>query len=90
MKNIHGKRLEHYIVEIMIDENCTFAQAMDIVFSEQNIDTNSVFDLVEFLEEHLETLDDVSEFMDIYTGKSKDFILILESINFDDLYKKWK
>lgn len=67
--------LEEYLVEIMIDENCTLSHALRIVFDEVGVDTNSVFDMVDFLEERLPSLDSVNDLMMVYTGQSPDYRL---------------
>lgn len=66
---------EHRIIIIMIDENCTFSEAMLIDFKMHNIDISSVFDLVDYLEEQLGCLDKVQHMMDIYNGKLPDMKL---------------
>lgn len=66
---------ERVLIEIMIDESCTLREALDVAFSSHGVDTNNVFDLVDFLEEQLYDLDKVQTMMLIYTGRSPDFQL---------------
>lgn len=66
---------EKKIILIMIDEKCTFSEAMLIDFEANNLDTSSVFDLTDYLEEQLPTLDQVEYMMDIYVGRKPDMKL---------------
>jgi hypothetical protein len=66
---------EKYLIEIMIDEKCTMAEALDLAFSDHGVDTDSVFDMVDFLEEQVYDLDKVQAMMMIYTGQITDFQL---------------
>lgn len=66
---------EKRIILIMIDEKCTFSEAMLIDFETNNLDTSSVFDLTDYLEEQLPTLDQVEYMMDIYVGRKPDMKL---------------
>jgi hypothetical protein len=66
---------EKQVIEIMIDENCTFVEAMHIIFDIHCIDTTSVIHLVEFLEERVDSLDTVGYYMDLWTGREKDMTL---------------
>jgi hypothetical protein len=73
-------RLDNFqkrIIEIMLDENCTLAEALQISFLEADIDIDSVFDIVDFLEERISSLDDVQLLMQIYTGQTEDYKLDL-------------
>ncbi len=71
-------RLEQQIVEMMISEDCTLVGAMDIIFMLCDVDTDSVYDIVDFLEERLPDLDTVSYFMEIYSGNEPDVDLKLD------------
>lgn len=66
---------EKELIDIMVDEKCTMSEALGYAFSLYNVDTNSVFDLVDFLEERVHDLDKVQMMMMIYTGKIPDFQL---------------
>lgn len=66
---------EKRIILIMIDEVCTFSEAMLIDFESHNVNTSSVFDLVEFLENQLGSLDKVEYMMDVYVGRKPDMKL---------------
>jgi hypothetical protein len=66
---------EKELIDIMVDEKCTMSQALGYAFSAYNVDTNSVFDLVDFLEERVYDLDKVQAMMMIYTGRIQDFQL---------------
>lgn len=66
---------EKQLVEIMISESCTFNQALKIVFDVHEVDTTSVFDLVDFLEDRVEDLNTVGYYMNIWTGRENDLIL---------------
>lgn len=66
---------EKELINIMVDEKCTMSEALGYAFSLYNVDTNSVFDLVDFLEEQLYDLDKVQAMMMIYTGQMPDLQL---------------
>ena len=66
---------EKRIIVIMIDEKCSFLNAMYIDFETNNVDMSSVFDIVDYLESQLETLDQVEYMMDIFVGRSPDMEL---------------
>lgn len=66
---------EKVIIEVMIDEGCSLAAAMEIVFDMNGINKKSVVDTVEYLEEQLKDLDKVEWFMDIYVGRKPNMIL---------------
>lgn len=66
---------EKRIILIMIDEKCTFSEAMLIDFENNNLDTSSVFDLTDYLETQLQTLDQVEYMMDVYVGRKPDMKL---------------
>jgi len=66
---------EKTLIEIMIDERCSLAEAMRIIFDMKGVDKKSVVDTVEYLEEQLEDLDKVEWFMDIYVGRKPNMIL---------------
>lgn len=69
---IVDKSIESYeerIIVVMIDEDCTFSDAMLIDFESNNVDTSSVFEIVQYLEDRLSNLDKVEYMMDIYVGR---------------------
>jgi len=66
---------EKELISIMVDERCSMSEALGRAFSAYNVDTKSVFDLVDFLEERLYDLDKVQMMMAIYTGRIPDFSL---------------
>lgn len=68
---------EKQLIEIMIDESCTFAEAMDIIFDMNGVDKGSVIDTVDFLESQVDSLDNVSYYMKVWTGREKDMMLKL-------------
>ena len=59
---------EQELIVIMIDEDCTFREAMNIDFDMRMIDKKSVIDLVEYLESRTDNLDTVEYYMKIWTG----------------------
>lgn len=66
---------EQKLVEIMIDENCTLAAALEIDFDQNTVDKESVIGIVDYLEEMLTDLDKVELLMDIYTRRAPDMYL---------------
>jgi hypothetical protein len=81
---LHSDQLPEFekeLIGIMIDEQCTLSQALDYAFSTYNVDTNSVFDLVDFLEERVYDLDKVQMLMMIYTSQTSDFQLVVGIID---------
>lgn len=74
-KSVKITEYEKVIIEVMIDEGCSLATAMEIVFDMNGIDKKSVVDTVEYLEEQLKDLDKVEWFMDIYVGRKPNMIL---------------
>lgn len=66
---------EKTIVEIMMDEKCTLADAIDIDLYEHGIDKKSVIDVVDYLETQLKDLNKVNLLMGIYTGRYPDMRL---------------
>ncbi len=66
---------ERDIIEVMITETCTMSEALDILFKTYEVDTKSVIDLVDFLEEMLYDLDKVQMMMEVYTEQVADFYL---------------
>lgn len=69
---------EKRIIEIMIDENCSFRESMRIDFDSNGVDVNSVFDLVDYLESKVKSLDSVAYLMGVYTGSNPDMKLKVE------------
>jgi site-specific recombinase len=74
-KSVKITEYEKVIIEVMIDECCSLATAMEIVFDMNGVDKKSVVDTVEYLEEQLKDLDKVEWFMDIYVGRKPNMIL---------------
>ena len=66
---------EQKLVEIMIDENCTLATALEIDFDQNTVDKESVIDIVDYLEEMMTDLNKVELLMDIYTRRAPDMYL---------------
>jgi hypothetical protein len=66
---------EQHIIKIMMYDKCTLSQAMLLDFEMNMLDVESVFDLVDYLEEKLGKLDKVSFYMGVYTGRINDFYL---------------
>ena len=66
---------EKGIVEIMVNEQCTLASALDIDFDAHFVDKESVIDMVDYLEERLKDLNKVNLLMNIYTGRYPDMKL---------------
>jgi hypothetical protein len=67
---------EKELVETMILENCTMQEALVNLFSLYRVDTESVIDLVDFLEYMVYDLDKVQYLMQIYTGQVPDMQLV--------------
>lgn len=72
---------EKQLIGIMIEEKCSFVQAMDIVFDMNGVDKRSVIDLVDFLEDRLPDLNAVEYYMNIWTGVENDMILTKDDEN---------
>lgn len=66
---------EKNLVEIMSQHNLSMREALLRMFVLNGIDTNSVFSLVDFLEEMLYDLNKVQFFMMVYTGQISDIEL---------------
>ena len=67
---------EKGIIEIMVDLKCSLGEALDVDFDMHEVDTNSVIDMVDYLEKRLDSdLDKVNLLMQVYTGKIPDFEL---------------
>lgn len=77
---------EKDLIEIMIVEYCSMSEALDILFKTYEVDTNSVIDLVDFLEEMLHDLDKVQIMMEVYTEYVPD--IYLRKISYDEKEKK--
>ena len=63
---------EKQLLEIMINDNSTLSEAIYIDLMSNNIDTDSVFDVVDHLEEKLQDLNKVEYYMAVYTGNLPD------------------
>jgi sulfur relay (sulfurtransferase) DsrF/TusC family protein len=59
----------------MVVTRCTLREALEIIFAAHDIDDTNVFDMVDFLEEHVYDLNKVQVMMMIYTGQTTDFQL---------------
>lgn len=67
---------EQSIVEIMMDLDCTLSEALDVDFDLNGVDTNSVLDIVDYLESKLnQNMYKVNLLMQIYTQSGYDFKL---------------
>lgn len=66
---------ERGIVEIMVTENCTLLDALDIDFDAHQVDKSSVIGLVDYLENRLKDLNKVNLIMGVYTGRYPDMRL---------------
>lgn len=66
---------EQKLVEIMIDENCTLAAALEIDFDQKMVDKESVIGMVDYLEEMMTDLNKVELLMNIYTRRAPDMYL---------------
>ena len=66
---------EKEIINIMLDNNCTLSQALQIDFDMNLVDTDSVIGMVDYLELKFQDLNKVAFYMDVYTGRSTDFHL---------------
>lgn len=66
---------EKKIIMIMADEKCTFSEALMMDFEDNLLDTSSVIGLVDYLEEQVETLDQVEYIMNIFVGNVPDLEL---------------
>jgi len=75
MKTEKLRDYEKNIVEIMIMEDCSFREAMEIIFDMNEVDKNSVFSLVDFLEDELVDLHTVEYYMKIWTSDANDMVL---------------
>lgn len=66
---------EQEIVEIMMYTNCTLAEAIDADLYGNGVDTQSVIDIVDYMESKLKDLNKVNLLMGIYTGRYPDMRL---------------
>jgi arginine/lysine/ornithine decarboxylase len=66
---------EKFLVNLMIIEECSLQQALDLSFCIYGVDRSSVFDLVDFLETMVHDLNIVHMLMNVYTGQVNDFDL---------------
>lgn len=68
---------EKDIIVIMIDLNCTLAEALEVDFDMNLVDKNSVIDIVDYLENRLGgNLNTVNLLMEVYTGQTPDLGLV--------------
>lgn len=64
------------IVQIMLDENISFSQALSLDFFRNLSDPQSVLDICDYLEVCLGgDLDAVQTYMEIYTSEELDYVL---------------
>lgn len=63
---------EQDLLDIMISNGVTLREALDIDMYVHNIDTKSIYDMVDYLEEKLLLLDKVAYYMLVYTGQTAD------------------
>ena len=77
---------ERDIIDVMITETCTMTEALDILFRIYEVDTKSVIDLVDFLEEMVYNLDKVQMIMEVYTEQVADFYL--RELSYDEKQNK--
>lgn len=63
---------ESDLLDIMIVNGVTLREALDIDMYVHNVDTTSVFDMVDYLEERLVFLDKVAYYMLVYTEQVLD------------------
>lgn len=77
---------ERDVIDAMITETCTMSEALDILFKVYEVDTKSVIDLVDFLEEMVYDLDKVQMIMEVYTEQVPD--LYIRELIYDENQKK--
>lgn len=77
---------ERDVIDVMITETCTMSEALDILFKVYEVDTKSVIDLVDFLEEMVYDLDKVQMIMEVYTEQVPD--LYIRELIYDENQKK--
>ena len=73
--NADISKYDRHIISIMISEKCLMSEAMALDFDMNMVDKNSVFDMVDYLEEVLPDMKKISVYMSIYTGALSDFYL---------------
>ena len=66
---------EQHIIKIMLYDKFMLSEAIDLDFEMNMLDKDSIFDLVDYLEEQLVDLSKVAFYMDVYTGRINDFKL---------------
>ena len=66
---------EKFLISIMADCHSTLSEALDLDMWNNGVDTKSVYDVVDYLENRLESLDKVHYYMQVYTGQLPDIIL---------------
>jgi len=72
---------EKKLIDVMVRDQCMMSEALHTLFESYEVDTKSVFALVDFLEEMVHDLDKVQMMMAIYTDKIPDFHLRNSSYN---------
>lgn len=71
-RTISPTAYESYLVSLMQRKKLTLVEALNFDFKNLNIDTSSVFEICDYLEEKLKDLDRVQYYMLIYTGQQPD------------------
>ena len=66
---------EKELINIMIDMDYTLSDAMYMDMTNNQVDTNSVFDIVDYMELKLGDLDKVQYYMNVYSGNAPDVAL---------------
>jgi hypothetical protein len=66
---------EEILIELMWRDNVSLSEAMFYDFIENNVNLDSVFDIVDYLEQRLENLDKVQYYMQVFTNQQPDVIL---------------
>jgi predicted AAA+ superfamily ATPase len=65
---------EKHIIEMMT-EDMSLSQAIELDLYYNEIDMDSVFDIVDYLEMKLNDLDKVQYYMSVYTGQQPDVVI---------------
>lgn len=66
---------EKTLIECMAKHDCSLSEALFYDLVGNDIDTDSVFDIVDHLESKLENLDKVQYYMEVLTGQQPDVAL---------------
>jgi hypothetical protein len=65
---------EKHLIELMT-EDMSLSQAIEYDLWVNDVDLNSVFDIVDYLELKLTSLDKVQYYMSVYTGHQPDVVI---------------